>query len=107
MIAPIAAKWKHMALQKHGLSDPLRAATAWARYRAMMRWMLLAAVAAVVAALAWLYYDGGLLSIHMIIATAAGVGFSVLLATGLMLLSFLSSGSGHDEDVAHLDGDER
>jgi hypothetical protein len=101
MIAFIALKWKLMAQQKHGLSDPASAAIAWARFRTMMRWMVLVAVLAILAALAWLYFDGGLLTVHMIIATAAGVGFTVLLGTGLMLLAFLSSGSGHDEDVGH------
>ena len=35
--------------------------------------------------------------IHMMIATALGVGLSVLLGSALMTLSFLSSSSGHDE----------
>ncbi|TVV69672.1 hypothetical protein [Sphingomonas solaris] len=85
---------------KHGLSDPAVAAAAWARYRRLMRWMLLVAVLAVAAALAWLHVEGGLMTVHMVIATVAGVGFTVLLATGLMMAAFLSSGSGHDEDVA-------
>ncbi|WP_156681147.1 hypothetical protein [Sphingomonas profundi] len=85
---------------KHGLSDPAVAAVAWARYRRMMRWMLLVAVLAVAAALAWLHHAGGLATVHMVIATVAGVGFTVLLASGLMMAAFLSSGSGHDEDVA-------
>lgn len=35
----------------------------------------------------------------MIIATAAGVGLSVMLGAALMGLVFLSSGSGHDESI--------
>ncbi len=35
--------------------------------------------------------------IHMLIATALGVGLSVLLGTGLMTLVFLSNRHGHDE----------
>ena len=35
--------------------------------------------------------------VHMMIATALGVGLTVLLGTGLMTLVFLSSSSGHDE----------
>ncbi len=89
-----------MTRPRHALSDPARAAIAWARYRRMMRWMLLAAIVAVAAALTWLHYAGGLATIHMVIATIAGVGFTVLLASGLMMAVFLSSGSGHDEDVA-------
>ena len=37
--------------------------------------------------------------IHMLIATALGVGLTVLLGTALMTLSFLSSKSGHDEQA--------
>lgn len=91
-----------MTQRKPSLSDPKTAAIAWARYWRLMRFMVLAAMIAVVAALLYLQlYGGGLVTIHMIIATAAGVGFSVLLAAALMLLVFMSSGSGHDEDVAH------
>ena len=73
-----------------------RAAEAWARYKKMMKWMLLAAALTVLAALAWLG-SGDTLSIHMIIATIAGVGLSVLVGTGLMGLVFLSNNSGHDD----------
>lgn len=34
---------------------------------------------------------------NILVATALGVGFTVLLGTGLMVLTFLSSRSGHDE----------
>ena len=37
--------------------------------------------------------------VHMMIATALGVGLTVLLGTGLMTLAFLSSSSGHDEQA--------
>ena len=36
---------------------------------------------------------------NVLIATALGVGFTVLLGTGLMVLTFLSSRSGHDEEA--------
>jgi hypothetical protein len=35
----------------------------------------------------------------LIIATALGVGLTVLLGTGLMALMFISSDSGHDEQA--------
>ncbi|HXH53753.1 MAG TPA: hypothetical protein VNH53_10075 [Sphingomicrobium sp.] len=41
--------------------------------------------------------------IHMMIATALGVGFMVFLGTALMSLVFLSSSSGHDEEVARFE----
>ena len=89
------------AMERPGpaLSDPVRAGIAWARYRRMMRWMGLVAAIAVAAALVYLHSGGGTMTIHMVIATAAGVGGTVLLATGLILLAFLSAGSGHDEDA--------
>jgi len=37
--------------------------------------------------------------IHMLIATALGMGLTVLLGTALMTLIFLSSSSGHDDDA--------
>ena len=37
--------------------------------------------------------------VHMLVATALGVGLIVLLGTGLMTLVFLSSSSGHDEQA--------
>jgi hypothetical protein len=36
----------------------------------------------------------------LIIATALGIGFTVLLGSGLMVLMFLSSSSGHDDEAA-------
>jgi hypothetical protein len=35
--------------------------------------------------------------VHMLIATALGIGLTVMLGTALMTLVFLSSSSGHDE----------
>lgn len=73
---------------------------AWARYRRLMRGMALVSLLAVVGALSWLRYTmGEALTLHMMIATAAGVGLSVLLGAALMGLVFLSSGSGHDEAI--------
>ena len=89
------------------LSDPARAGPAWARFRRLMRWMALVAVAAVIVALLYLRAGGGTVTIHMVIATTAGVGLSVLLGTALMLLVFLSSGTGHDEDAGARHEEER
>ena len=88
-----------MARPWPALSDPARARIAWTRYRRMMRWMAVVAALAIAAALFYLHSGGGVLTPAMIIATTAGVGFSVLLGTALMLLVFLSSGSGHDDDA--------
>ncbi|KAB2856493.1 MAG: hypothetical protein F9K41_06395 [Sphingopyxis terrae] len=73
---------------------------AWARYRRLMRGMSIVSLLAVVGALSWLRFTmGEALTIHMMIATAAGVGLSVMLGAALMALVFLSSGSGHDESI--------
>jgi hypothetical protein len=87
-------------------ADYERAASAWARYKAMMKWMALAAFVSVLLALIYLKSSGEPVPIHMAIATVAGVGFSVLLGTALMGLVFLSNNSGHD-DAANGDLDDR
>lgn len=38
--------------------------------------------------------------IHMLVATAIGVGFTMLMGIGLMTLMFLSNSMGHDEAAA-------
>ncbi len=81
------------------LDDPDYARFAWARYRRLMLWMVLATTVAVAGGLALLRAMSGPIPIHMAIATAGGVFFSVLLAAALMGLVFLSSGSGHDETI--------
>ncbi|HEX8667867.1 MAG TPA: hypothetical protein VF727_05790 [Allosphingosinicella sp.] len=77
--------------------DLERAHRAWLRYKRMMKWMVLAAAVAVILALLWLRSGGDEMSVHMVVATIAGVGLSVLVGTGLMGLVFLSSSSGHDD----------
>lgn len=94
-----------MSSPKPSLSDPDYAAFAWARYLRVLAWMGLAAIIAVAIALGWLHWELGALSLHLVIATAAGVGLSVLLAAALMGLVFLSSGTGHDEEVRDLEED--
>jgi hypothetical protein len=81
------------------LDDPDYARFAWARYRRVMKWMLVPAIGAALAALAWMHVYGGGLTIPVALATALGVGLTVLMAAALMGLIFLSSGSGHDDDV--------
>lgn len=82
------------------LDDRTTSEIAWARYRRLMRGMALVSLIAVIIALAWLRFTlGDQFSIHMVIATAAGVGLSVMLGAALMGLVFLSSGSGHDEAI--------
>ena len=62
---------------------------------------LLALLSIVIAALAVYLVARGdpTVHVHMLIATALGIGLVVLLGTGLMTLTFLSSSSGHDEQA--------
>lgn len=69
-----------------------------ADFRRMMKWIVVAAVAMVIAALLYLHATGDL-STHMVIATVVGVFLSVLLGSGLMAASYFSDKSGHDRDV--------
>ena len=92
--------------------DPLppphlqQSALAWARYKQLMKWMALVAVVTALLALLYLSQGDGPMPIHMVVATLAGVGFTVLLGTALMGLVFLSNASGHD-DAATLKGEGR
>lgn len=63
---------------------------------------LLALLSIVIAAIAVVLVARGdrTVHIHMLIATALGIGLTVLLGTGLMTLVFLSADSGHDEAAA-------
>ena len=88
------------------LDDPEKAAHAWARYRRIMTYMLTVTVALVIASVILLYRSNGMVSVHFYIAAALGIGFTMLLASALMGLAFLSSGTGHDESVVNpLDDD--
>jgi len=87
-------------VKRSPLDDDDASKIAWARYRRLMRGMAIVSLLAVVGALGYLRWSmGDALTIHMIIATAAGVGLSVMLGAALMGLVFLSSGSGHDEAI--------
>lgn len=73
--------------------------SAAAEFRRMLKWIALAAVLMVAGALTALALSDGL-TLHMAIATVAGVFLSVMLGCGLFALAFFSSKSGHDQSVA-------
>ena len=87
------------------LDDPATAAHAWARYRRLMRFMLLVTMGVVLLALAVIYREVGFVSAHFFIATALGIGFSMLLTSALMGLVFLSAGTGHDHALDDSEGE--
>ena len=76
------------------------------RYSVMRRFWrifrILALLAIVIAAIAVVLVarGDGTTHVHMLIATALGIGLTVLLGTSLMTLAFLSSSSGHDDQAA-------
>jgi uncharacterized membrane protein len=74
-------------------------------WRIMRLMSVLSIVVAVIAVLLVVRGEEGL-RIHMIIATALGVALTVLLGTALMTLAFLSSRSGHDDQVRRADKDQ-
>jgi len=84
---------------KQALDNPQIAATAWSRFRRIMKWMALGGALCVGLALLALRIWAGPMPLHMILATAIGVWLTFMLATGLMALMFLSSGTGHDDQV--------
>ena len=93
--------------RKSPLDDPEQAAYAWARFRRIMRFMFMLTVGIVVVALAMMWKFGEQeVSIHFYIASALGIGFTMLLTSALMGLVFLSSGTGHDESTEDRTGDE-
>ncbi len=95
----IRPHWKGMTPPRQGLDDPDYAAQAWGRYRRLLGWMGLFSAACGMLAVWVLWRWTGAMPIHMGIATFLGVFLTMLIAVALMGLVFLSSGTGHDEQV--------
>jgi hypothetical protein len=73
----------------------------------MMRWGVLFSLTIAAIAVLLVAHGDETIHIHMLIATALGVGLSVLLGVALMTLVFLSSRMGQDVDAAdHRQKDE-
>ncbi len=81
------------------LENPEYAAFAWDRYKRLMWWMTLASTLGTVVGLSALWIMAGPIPWLMLLFTALGIFFSVLLAAVLMGLVFLSAGSGHDDVI--------
>jgi hypothetical protein len=81
------------------LDDPARAARAWAHYRRMLRWTADLALAVIGVVWVLLYREFGLISIHLYIASALGLGLMIMLMGALMGLVFLSHSTGHDDSI--------
>jgi len=98
---------RHDPIPPTRAQDFERASQAWARYKRMMKWMVLVAVTCILLSFIYLQSSGDPVPVHMMIATAAGVGFTILVGTGLMGLVFLSNRSGHDEEAGAQAGEEK
>jgi hypothetical protein len=70
------------------------------RFIRIMRWAALFSVAVGALAVVLVARGDSELHIHMLIATALGVGVSVLLGAALMALILLSNSTGFDADAA-------
>lgn len=92
-----------MSEQPRGLGDPDYARYAWGRFRRIMAWMVCAAAACSALTIAVMAHLQGPLRLVTMFAILGGVGGSVAMAGALMGLAFMSSGTGHDEDVERFD----
>jgi len=82
-----------------GLDDPRNAAFAWSRFRRMLRAMAAASLAFALAVTALIWWHSGPLPWLFVAMTTAGIWATIMMAALLMGLMFLSSGTGHDDQV--------
>jgi hypothetical protein len=101
LIVPLRAV-KGKAVPKHDpIPDPIPPHSGDLKTRFWRIFRLLAVLSVVIAAIAVLLVARGQpeIRIHMLIATALGTGFMVLVGGALMSLVFLSASSGHDDSI--------
>lgn len=77
-----------------------------AEFRRIMKWIVVAAVLMAGGAILYLALTGELY-FHLVVATLAGVFFSVLLGCGLFAAAFFSDKSGHDQSISDATRSER
>ncbi|MBO9576533.1 MAG: hypothetical protein J7494_12405 [Sphingobium sp.] len=82
-----------------GLDDPRYRAHAWKRFYRILRAMAALGMACALAVVALLWWLDGALPLIFIGLTIAGVWATIMMAGVLMGLMFLSSGTGHDDQV--------
>jgi hypothetical protein len=63
------------------------------------KWLALFSAAIAVIAVVFVAYTEDTREVNVLLPTGLGVGFTMLLGTGLMVLTFLSSRSGHDDEA--------
>jgi hypothetical protein len=69
------------------------------RFLRILKWLVLFSAAVAAIAVLFVAYSEDTRDINVLLPTGIGVGFTMLLGTGLMVLTFLSSRSGHDEEA--------
>jgi hypothetical protein len=69
------------------------------RFLRILKWLVLFSAAIAAIAVVFVAYTEDTRDINVLLPTAIGVGFTMLLGTGLMVLTFLSSRSGHDDEA--------
>ena len=72
--------------------------SALSEFKRMLIWIVAIGVLMVIGAL-WYISLYEPLRLHMVVATVAGVFFSILLGSGLFAAAFYSDKSGHDQNV--------
>ena len=77
------------------------------RFLSILKWLALVSIVTAAIAVFLVARGDTTIDASFLVATALGVGLTVLLGTGLMVLTFLSSRSGHDDEVArtHIEKD--
>lgn len=79
----------------------------WARFRRLMKWFAFGTAAAIITTFIVIWLLTGPMPIHFVIAVSLGLFAMVMLTAALMGLVFVSSATGHDEEVIDLTQDPR
>ena len=92
----------HMAAtmtQSSGLDDPHHASFAWARFRRILWAMSAFSLAAGLAVAGLIWWTNGPVPWIFVVMIVVGVWATIMMAALLMGLMFLSSGTGHDDQI--------
>lgn len=89
------------------LDDTHSAQFVWARYRRVMRWLMLTTVTLVIGAMVAAYRSNGQVPVDFYIMAAIVIGFVMLLMSAVMGLRFLSRGKRDNDALASPPGDDR
>ncbi len=77
----------------------------WGRFRRLMSFMAIGTGTIITTTFLVIWYLTGPMPIHFVLAISLGIFAMVMLTGALMGLVFVSSSTGHDEDVIDPTGD--